>query len=128
MANEILGRIKAHREKMTADCRLDVPEWGDGKKPLKVTWTPVTVAERRRMFEEDAEGNQPHGGLVMVRAIIRKACDEKGQRLFDEMAEHDLLHDAVADVVGKIGNAILYGVGVTPPKSAQDAVDQEKNA
>jgi hypothetical protein len=127
MANEIINRAKAQRAARAAQCRLEVPEWGDGKKPLVVTWSPITVAQRRKLFADDDAGNSPHGGLVMVRALINHAHGADGKRLFDEMDEHELLHEVDADVVGKIGNAILYGVNVTPPATSQEAVEQAKN-
>lgn len=126
MANEILARAKAHYEKKAGDCRLEVEEWGDGKKPLVITWTPLTVHQRRRIYEDKADGRPADGSTIMVRAVLMKACDENGNRLFDDMAEKELTHDVDSDVVGKIGNAIIFGAGVKPA-AVKDQVTAAKN-
>lgn len=119
----VLERAKAHFEGLERR-RIEVPEWGDGKKPLVVTFAALTVGERRRIFKPDDKGRAPDGPTACVRAVILKACDEQGRRLFDEMDEHDLTHKVDSDVIGRIAGAILAGVDTID----DELVEQEKNA
>lgn len=109
----VLARAKAHLDSQPRG-RLEVPEWGANGKPLVVTWSALTVGERQRIYDT-VDGKSPGGGLVMVRTLIRKACDESGKLLFEAMAEHDLLHKVDGAVVGRIGNAILFHAGLDKP-------------
>lgn len=122
--SNILDRAKAHFD--SSRFSLDVPEWGEAGKPLVVTWSPLTVAERRRVYEP-IDNQPPDGGIVMVRVVIRKACDASGRKLFDGMAEHDLMHGVDSDIIGRLSNAILYGVGRLAPTGIQEEIDAEKN-
>ncbi|RWC47956.1 MAG: hypothetical protein EOS55_13910 [Mesorhizobium sp.] len=105
---------------------IKVKEWGTPGHPLIITWSPWTVAERNKVYRRDDNGATPDGGVIQVRALIVKACDDAGKRLFDEMDEFTLSHKVDSDVVGRIANAILYG---SMPKGSDvdSVVDAEKN-
>ena len=120
----ILDRAKAHYSGLERS-RIEVPEWGEAGKPLVVTFSPLTIAERRKIFRADNKGVQPDGPIACVRAVILKACDDKGKRLFDDLAEHDLIHNVDSAVVGRIAAAILVDV---PQDEFEEAVEAEKNA
>lgn len=123
----VLDRAKAHYESLPVRS-LDVPEWGEGEgKPLKVTWKPLTVRDREKIYAY-ADGQAPTGGLVSARAVIIKACDEQGKRLFDGMADHDLRHSVDGDVVARIASAILYGAGLQGKDGASVSVDDQTDA
>lgn len=119
----ILDRAKEHYQHLDRR-RIEVPEWGEAGHPAVVTWTALTVAERRKIYRADGAGKAPDGATIMVRAVIEKACDAGGKKLFDAMAEHDLTYSVASDVVGRIANAILFSVADT---SAQDQIEAEKN-
>lgn len=119
--NRVLERAKAHLAGQERQ-RIEVAEWGEDGKPLIVTFTALTVAERRKIFKADRQGNPPDGATVCVRAVIHKACDEKGKRLFDEMEEHDLSYNVDSGVIGRVAGPILAGA-----KSDESAIEAEKN-
>lgn len=121
----ILDRAKAHYTSQPAS-HIDVPEWGEGDTPLRVHFTPLTIGQRRRIFARDEHGQEPHSTLVCVRALIEKATDADGTKLFGEMDEHALTYKVDSLVVGRIASAILYGL----PKSgaeAEESIDDAKN-
>ncbi|TPK38701.1 hypothetical protein [Mesorhizobium sp. B2-5-3] len=106
---------------------IKVKEWGTPGKPLVITWSPWTVAERNKVYRRDDNGVTPDGGIIQVRALIAKACDEAGKRLFDEMDEHVLTHKVDSDVVGRIAAAILYG-SMPGGSAVGNVVEAEKTA
>ena len=125
--SEILERARAHYEAKPR-LTIEIPEWGTPGSPCIITWTALTVHEQDRIYEPE-NGRTPRGGTIRVRAVMLKACDASGRRLFDEMAEHDLRFGVDGDVVGRIANAILYGLvdqnGRGRP--AEEQVEDAKN-
>ena len=113
--SDILDRAKAHYQALPRR-EIMVPEWGDPGKPAKITWSELTVSDQERIYALGDDGRSPSGGSVRLRAVMLKACDEAGQRLFDGMAEHSLRHEVDGNVIGRIANAILYGAGLTNAK------------
>lgn len=119
MSSQVLSRAKAHFEQQGLH-KIAVPEWGAKGSPLVIYWTPLTVSERRKIYEP-VDGKTPDGGTIMVRALLRKACNADGKKLFTEVDdEHELLHKVDGEVVGRISNAILFGIA---GKSVDDMVD-----
>ena len=86
--SEILERARAHYQAKPR-LTIEIPEWGTPGSPCIITWTALTVHEQDRIYEPE-NGRTPRGGTIRVRAVMLKACDASGRRLFDEMAEHDL--------------------------------------
>lgn len=127
----ILDRAKAH---FAAIPRRDikVPEWGSAERPAVVTWTAMSVRDQERIYAPDSDGRPPSGGLVRLRAVMLKACDETGRPMFDDMDEHALRYEVDGDVIGRIANAILFGAGLVDAAgkttAAGDQVDAAKNA
>lgn len=117
----VLDRAKAHFSSLERH-RLEIPEWGDPGSPLVVTWSPLTMEERRRIYKPDKAGKTPDGTVVIVRAIILKACDAEGKRLFSEMDEPDLMHRVDPDVMARLGGQIL-----SLTIEAESGVEAEKN-
>ena len=99
---------------------VDVPEWPidgpDGKKvPARIFYDPLSMEEHMEYFAHRATDG-PHYG--MVRVVVMKATDEKGERLFN--AEHEIAFckGVSAPVVIRLCNLIS---GATNP------ADVEKN-
>lgn len=122
--SSILDRAKEHYASLERH-RVEVPEWGEKGKPLIVTFTALTVAERRKIFRPDKAGRPPDGPTACVRAVILKACDEKGERLFSDMDEHDLTFKVDSNVVGRLAGAIL--ADVPTEGDLDERVEAEKN-
>lgn len=123
----LLERAKAHYQDKPRR-EITIAEWGEPGKPAVITWTDLTVNDQDRIYAPE-KGASPTGGVIRIRAVLLKACDAEGRKLFDGMAEHDLRYSVDGDIVGRIANAILYGVvdakGVT--KSAEEQVEDAKN-
>lgn len=121
----ILDRAKAHLAGQSAETIL-VPEWGEEGAPLEIHFTPMTVAQRKKIFRRE-NGMEPDSATVCVRALLEKACDKAGKKLFaDVQDEHTLTYSVDAKVVARIAGAILNGL----PKDdaeAEAAVDTAKN-
>lgn len=122
--SKILDRAKAHFQGLPRN-EIVVPEWGEGDQPLTVTWSALTMAEIRKIGRPNDDGTSATSSTMLVRAVIEKACDASGKRLFDEMEETTLLHSVDGGVVSRIGTAIMYGGGRA--RSAADQVDDAKN-
>ena len=123
MSGAVLDHAKARfaeRERKS----IRVPEWGPEGSPLVITYTALTLAERRKIYAPGNDGKPADGASIMARTLIVKACDERGQRLFEELDWHDLMHNVDADVVGRVATAILSSAasGLTA-----EAVETEKN-
>ena len=129
--SDILNRAKAHYAELPRREML-VPEWGDDSGPLKITWAPLTVRDRERIYAPDEKGRGPTGGEVQIRCLIIKACDANSRKLFDAMSEHALRYEVDSAVVGRIANAIQFGDGLVTkdgdPKDIDEQVDDAKNA
>lgn len=91
-----IDQAVAHFEQFTGGSRrhIDVPEWGAAAAPLRIFWTPLTIAQRKKCFaaaNADAE------------IVWTKAEDEAGNELFP--AVEDLLkltHKVDGAVVARI--------------------------
>lgn len=100
MSNEILAKITSHFDALgTREIR--VPEW-----ELTIHATPVTVAERQRIFaglkgENDYE--------LCVRVLLEKARDAEGKKLFTLADKPTLLQRADSAVVIRVAAEILSG-------------------
>lgn len=123
----ILDRAKAHYSGI-GKRHVDVPEWGEAGKPLRIFFTPLTVGERNKIYERDQNGVEPPLGTICVRALLEKATDEKGARLFDPFDDHEtLMHAVDSNVVGRAASAMLGGLPKDADARAEQA-DKRKNA
>lgn len=80
---------------------LDVPEWVVDGVPLRIFWTPLTPGESAEIFKDD-----PPRPITYVRAIMLKARDEAGKKLF-EPVDREELERADAYVVMRIAAKLL---------------------
>lgn len=127
----LLERAKAHYSSLPRH-EIGIPEWGETpEKPAIITWSQLTVHDQDRIYAPDSDGRPAKGGTVRMRAVILKACDESGKRLFDGMSEHTLRHEVDGDIIGRIANAILFAAGIADKngaaKSIDDQIDDAKN-
>jgi len=124
----LLERAKAHYAALPRH-ELRVPEWGiSPQEPAVITWTDLTVRDQERIYAADADGRPASGGVIRLRAVICKACDDSGKLLFDGMSEHYLRHSVSGDVVGRIANAILFSGHLVDKTGATNGVDEQIDA
>jgi hypothetical protein len=98
----ILDRAKQHYDALGRNSIL-VPEWGDDNGPLKVTWTPMTALEHRKILGE--EGGR--SAKVLISTVILKAQDADGNRLFKEEDRAALQSMVDLRIITRIANAIF---------------------
>lgn len=82
---------------------IEVPEWGDGKKPLLVYVTPLTMTQKSKIFKKAHESD----ASLFVDLLIMKAKDSEGNPLFTLADKPTLMRQADVDVIIRIGNEIL---------------------
>jgi hypothetical protein len=82
---------------------IEVPEWGEANKPLLIYATPLTLAEKRKLFN----GAKENDLAVLVDCIIMKAKDEKGDAVFTLEHKRDLMNGVDPDIIARIANEIL---------------------
>ena len=58
---------------------IEVPEWGEDDKPLRIFSKPLTLAETSKLYKMSKEDDL----TMMAYVLIYKALDENGDKLFD---------------------------------------------
>lgn len=90
----LAGAIAAHWDGLKRQ-NVVVPEWG-----TTIWFDPVTIAERDKL--RSASSNE-----FAVEAIIMKATDEAGGKLFTKGDKLQLMNAASSAVISRIANRIL---------------------
>lgn len=102
--SDAIDRVRAHFDSISTAKRIEVPEWG-----MTIFCTPVTLAEKARLFKKGAEGNIE----LLVDVLLLKATDEKGAKLFDVSDRPTFLNRADSNVIGRVASEIM---GTDGPK------------
>jgi hypothetical protein len=108
-----IDRAKAHFEALE-ERKIAIPEWGEDGQPLEVFCKALTLQEKAKLYRMAQDNDL----LLFAYAIIYKALDGDGQKLFSLEDKKALIEKADADVVSRLGAFILTGA---------DVEDQEKN-
>lgn len=98
----VIDRAKAHFVSISEPREIIVPEWGENGKPLSVFVTPLTLAEKRKLFKKAQDGDIG----FLVDAVIMKAKDENGEPLFTVNNRVDLTHKCDPGVIERVASAI----------------------
>lgn len=99
----ILDRAKRHLKGEPTKI-ITVPEWPDDDgEPTKIYARPLTLNERNRIFAAAKQGDL----AMFAEAIILKATDENGQRLFSPAHKHTMMREIDANVLETIGQKIM---------------------
>lgn len=102
MQEKIIDRVKAHFDAKKIKI-IEVPEWGDGDNPLYIYCSPLTLAQKNRLYKMAKEDDL---GL-MVEALIMKAKDKEGNCLFSRADKPELMRSCDPDVLIRIANNIM---------------------
>ena len=78
--------------------KIEVPEW-----KLTVYATPVTLAEKNRLYRKSKESDME----LLADVLIMKAQNEKGEKLFTIEHKATLLNKADSNVLARTANMIL---------------------
>ena len=102
MAATVAQRIGAHFDSQ-GPREILVPEWGEGAAPLLICVEPMTVSELQQIKAAGEDGSLE----FLVRAIVLKAREESGARMFSRGDIYTLMHEAAAWVVQRVALEIL---------------------
>ena len=102
---QIIDRVKAQFEALGIK-KIEVAEWGEEGKPLIIYCSPFTLGEKRGLFK-----NAKNDDLgVLVDAIVLKAKDSEGNKIFKLDDKLTLLNNADANVIARVATEMLNGV------------------
>jgi hypothetical protein len=101
----VIDRVKSQFESLGIK-KIEVAEWGEEGKPLIIYCSPFTLAEKRNLFR--GAKNDDLG--VLVDAIVLKAKDGEGNKVFKLDDKQVLLNNADANVIAKVATEMLSGV------------------
>lgn len=100
---DILGDAKSHfRERMTGGLsKLEVPEWADssGKAPF-IYYRPSMTMKEQGEIQKFVNDNKQAEAVVM--ALIIRARDENGDKLFRRANMTEMLNQIDPDVLTRI--------------------------
>jgi len=92
--------------------KIEVPEWGEEGKPLEIYTKPLTLQESKRLYKMANSSDLE----VMVYAIITKALDSNGDKIFNLADKDSLMNKADVGVVAQVAGDIL---GSLTPEEAE---------
>jgi len=101
----VIDRVKSQFEALGIK-KIEVAEWGEEGKPLIIYCSPFTLGEKRNLFK--GAKNDDLG--VLVDAIVLKAKDSEGNKIFKLDDKLTLLNNADANVITKVATEMLSGV------------------
>jgi len=104
MAERIIDRVRAHFDAKETRI-IEVAEWGDEEHPLYIYVSPLTLAQKNRLYKLAKEDDLS----MMVEALIMKARDKDGNSLFSREDKPELMRSCDPDILGRITNIILGG-------------------
>ena len=89
------------REKISGELQfVEVPEWGEPDKPLKVYYKPAINFKAQgkilALFKQDKDEE------AVCQSLIIKALDQDGKHIFKQTDMPKLLHEVDPDVVNRI--------------------------
>ena len=102
MNEKIIDRVKAHFDAKETKI-IEVPEWGDENIPLYIHCSPLTLAQKNRLYKMAKDDDL---GL-MVEALIMKAKDKEGNCLFSRADKPDFMRSCDPEILIRIANQIM---------------------
>src|SRR6056300_1847939 len=81
---------------------IEVPEWGEDDKSLKIYSKPLTLAETSKLYKMSKDDDL----TMMAYVLIYKALDENGEKLFDLSDKRALLNDVDQQILVDVATQI----------------------
>lgn len=103
----ILDNAKAHFKALDVKT-IEVPEWGDDQSAAVVYSQPLTLQEKAKLYRMAKDDDM----ALLAHAIILKATDSEGNKLFTLEDRRALMTQVDADVVARVGAWVLTGVSL----------------
>ena len=103
---KIIDKAKAHFDSLEIK-EIEVPEWSSEGEVIKIYAKPLTLAEKRKLYRNLGAKSEDISSM-MVEALIMKAEDKDGKKLFTPDDRDRLMNKVDPDVVSAIATEILY--------------------
>tara|TARA_B110000483_G_C18121181_1_gene513676 strand:- start:243 stop:578 length:336 start_codon:yes stop_codon:yes gene_type:complete len=97
-----IERAKAHFVEQDVKV-IEVQEWGEDDKPLKIYSKPLTLSETSKLYKMSKDDDL----TMMAYVLIYKALDENGDKLFDLGDKNTLLNSVDREVLVNIAQQIM---------------------
>lgn len=101
----VIDRVKEHFESKGVKT-IEVAEWGEEGKPLEIYCKPFTMAEKRNLFK----GARTDDLSVLVDAIVLKAKDANGEKLFKIDDKKALMNSADPEIIARVATEMLNSI------------------
>jgi hypothetical protein len=98
----VIDRVKDHFEKQGIK-KIEVAEWGEEGSPLVIYCSPFSMAEKRNLFK----GAKSDDLSVLVDALMLKARDADGNKVFKLDDKQVLLNKADPEVIARVATEML---------------------
>ena len=98
----VIDRVKEHFESQGVK-KIEVAEWGEEGQPLVIYCSPFTLAEKRNLFK--GARNDDLG--VLVDAVMLKARDKDGNKIFKLDDKTSLLNKADPEIISRVATEML---------------------
>ena len=82
---------------------IEVPEWGEDDKPLRIFSKPLTLAETSKLYKMSKEDHL----TMMAYVLIYKALNNDGDKLFDLADKNALLNNVDREVLMRVAQEIM---------------------
>ena len=82
---------------------IEVAEWGEDDKPLKIYSKPLTLAETSKLYKMSKEDDL----TMMAYVLIYKALDDNGDKLFDLGDKNALLNNVDREILVDVATQIM---------------------
>ena len=106
IGSAIIAAAKEHLDSQGMK-EIVIPEWRDeNDQPFVIYHTPCTLAEKNRIFRKGGGANADNLECLVF-AVILKATDADGNRLFSLKDKSTLLNEVDSDVLSRIAAEIL---------------------
>ena len=97
-----IERAKAHFAEQDVKV-IEVAEWGEDDKPLKIYSKPLTLAETSKLYKMSKEDDL----TMMAYVLIYKALDDNGDKLFDLSDKNAFLNNVDREILVDVATQIM---------------------
>ena len=100
--SDIIEAAKSHfREKLGGGLKsLEIPEWSVKGKPVKIYYKPsLNFSQQEKIL---ALSDAQKKGEAIVEALIQRALDEDGNRMFKSVHKTELMKSIDPDVISRV--------------------------
>jgi len=104
----LIERMKAHFTDIGVR-HLEAPEWGEEGKPLVIYFSPLTLAEKQKL---QTIGERDGYVARLADALIMKAMDAEGKKLYTVADKHALRNQVDPDVLARVVLEMMSSPGV----------------